>query len=879
TMVCGGLVIQRDVALDGGTLDLGGGALEVDPYTGNGLTLSGTLMNVGQIRAYGITPEYPLALYKMGTGTLTLLGTNTYTEGSTVVAGTLRIGNGSVNGTLPGDVTNYGTLSFANPSAQTYSGVISGSGTLKKYNAGTLTLTGNNIYSGSTTVNAGTLRVGDGGTTGAVGSGSIVIVEYVTLEFDRGNNLTVANTISGSGGLVKSGDGTLTLTGNNTYTGGTVVSGGAIHTTMAAGQGKNMQYALPVQAGQLQEVWATWDHNQSGSQYAVYQIFDGDVHLDTVLIDQTQAPTGESHQDKVWQNLGHWSTTSGSLTVKILNNPNQTVQVNAVRASAAGAGTSSKSYVISLSASIHGEAATTMYDDHLLVGETGWIAATSWIDAVQQAIDEESYVVIYGSTNYDPTHFKTFYWDSAHTPYPCGVYPFKVDYAAALANIPSSTILSTQGILPTDKVIALEEFYDDDWDDYFWKVSAFSGDLSLDSDNNDRAGTPAHTALEDSIENQGFGKIIAVQAKDADGDALAYTRLVPMNVYVTDAVAGTTKVQFYTTNSSIVIYTDAARSAVRSLNQSYNVNEFTWDAFGKTTVYLEATAVDVINLTFKVDQFNTSNWVTVDTVKITTVEQDLTPTECRPDTHVTEQNTVVLENYISVDINGQRGGYNALHYDSADPALFNQNVVESQVFFTGNAVAVRQNNRWALWDYVNGALQPRVDAKLQGYLVDDDSTIHRYEPDGTKWTFSEPILNFGRLNTMQTPGSEAAVYSFDEFGRLEDSTKTVGPDNAVLITEYEYSEVVTTQVVYVSISVQASPAETARTVEYQYYAAEENNGNEGDVKSIVVRDADENIVDQYYYRYYKPGQGDGFERAVKFVFDTASIARAQAASL
>ena len=170
------------------------------------------------------------------------------------------------------------------------------------------------------------------------------------------------------------------------------------------------------------------------------------------------------------------------------------------------------------------------------------------------------------------------------------------------------------------------------------------------------------------------------------------------------------------------------------MNQSYNVNDFTWDAFGKTTVYLEATAVDVINLYYKVDQFNTSNWVTVDTVKITTVEQDLTPTECRPDTHVTEQNTVVLENYISVDINGQRGGYNALHYDSADPALFNQNVVESQVFFTGNAVAVRQNNRWALWDYVNGALQPRpvpapgpeqgTNAWVVTMQVDDYDDVH-----------------------------------------------------------------------------------------------------------------------------------------------------------
>lgn len=101
-----------------------------------------------------------LSLTKVGTGTLTLTGANTFTGGLTISAGAVQIGNGSVNGALASNVVNNASLVFANNTALTVTTVISGSGALTKNSAGKLTLSASNSYSGNTTVNAGTLSLG-----------------------------------------------------------------------------------------------------------------------------------------------------------------------------------------------------------------------------------------------------------------------------------------------------------------------------------------------------------------------------------------------------------------------------------------------------------------------------------------------------------------------------------------------------------------------------------------------------------------------------------------------------------------------------------------------------------------------------------------------
>jgi autotransporter-associated beta strand protein len=102
---------------------------------------------------------------------------------------------------------------------------------LTKSGAGTLVLSGNNSYTGTTTISVGTLQLGAGGTTGSLNSGS-AIVNNGTLAFNRLNTVTqgtdFAAVISGTGALIQAGSGNLILSGANTYTGGTTLSGGLI---------------------------------------------------------------------------------------------------------------------------------------------------------------------------------------------------------------------------------------------------------------------------------------------------------------------------------------------------------------------------------------------------------------------------------------------------------------------------------------------------------------------------------------------------------------------------------------------------------------------------------------------------------------------------
>ena len=101
-----------------------------------------------------------------------------------------------------------------------------GTSSLTKSGTGTLVYSVDNTYTGGTAINAGVLQVGTGGTTGSLGAGSVN--NSASLVFNRSDAFTVANVISGSGSLTKSGGGTLTLTSANTYTGATVLGAGTL---------------------------------------------------------------------------------------------------------------------------------------------------------------------------------------------------------------------------------------------------------------------------------------------------------------------------------------------------------------------------------------------------------------------------------------------------------------------------------------------------------------------------------------------------------------------------------------------------------------------------------------------------------------------------
>lgn len=115
-----------------------------------------------------------------------------------------------------------------NNQAQIYNGTISGSGKFERAAGGTTVFTANNTYTGSTTIDqSGTLQLGSGGDTGEVSAVSNIIDNGI-LTINRANNVLLNGIISGIGALQQIGGGITRLGGNNTYTGDTTVTSGAL---------------------------------------------------------------------------------------------------------------------------------------------------------------------------------------------------------------------------------------------------------------------------------------------------------------------------------------------------------------------------------------------------------------------------------------------------------------------------------------------------------------------------------------------------------------------------------------------------------------------------------------------------------------------------
>ncbi|EBC9385729.1 autotransporter outer membrane beta-barrel domain-containing protein, partial [Salmonella enterica] len=204
-------------------------------YTGGTLISSGTLVanDVNALGTGDVTDNAALMLNtggdftnniggtgrveKSGDGTLTLSGSNTYTGGTLISGGTLVANDVNALGT--GDITDNATLALN--TGGDFDNAISGSGNVEKSGDKMLTLSGANSYSGGTLISDGTLVASN---VEALGTGDVT--NNATLELNTGGDFD--NAISGSGQVVKSGDKTLTLSGANSYTGGTTISGGTL---------------------------------------------------------------------------------------------------------------------------------------------------------------------------------------------------------------------------------------------------------------------------------------------------------------------------------------------------------------------------------------------------------------------------------------------------------------------------------------------------------------------------------------------------------------------------------------------------------------------------------------------------------------------------
>ena len=174
------------------------------------------------------------SLTKNGNGTLVLANAGNDFGGTTAINnGVLQVGDGSTAGTSLGigNVTDNGALVFYQPDNSTVFGNISGAGSLYQWgaNAGaTLTLLGNNTYSGRTTVDTGVLQIGTGGTSGNLGSSAVVLTNAGTLLINRSGTYSLANGITGNGALTLIGPATVTLAGVNNYLNNTTVASGVL---------------------------------------------------------------------------------------------------------------------------------------------------------------------------------------------------------------------------------------------------------------------------------------------------------------------------------------------------------------------------------------------------------------------------------------------------------------------------------------------------------------------------------------------------------------------------------------------------------------------------------------------------------------------------
>lgn len=279
TIIAGVLRVEADSALGSGSIDFVGDAPGLE-FGAENLTLTNSLgLRSNQARLIVSADTATLtgvmsgtgSVTKEGSGALILSGANTYSGGTTLSAGTLVLANDAALGAGTLEVTGTAALLKAGTDGltlsnqlllsnglgvdtdgkqMTLSGAVSGSGSLTKLGSGVLTLSGANTYSGGTTVSTGTLQLG---VEQALGTGSLLIggdgavnlknfdqtvsalsgsgalsLGAATLTVSNGTDTTYSGDVSGTGGLTKTGNGTLTLGGTSTYSGGTSLANGTL---------------------------------------------------------------------------------------------------------------------------------------------------------------------------------------------------------------------------------------------------------------------------------------------------------------------------------------------------------------------------------------------------------------------------------------------------------------------------------------------------------------------------------------------------------------------------------------------------------------------------------------------------------------------------
>ncbi|MDC0521749.1 autotransporter-associated beta strand repeat-containing protein [Candidatus Pelagibacter sp.] len=289
TFDAGNTLTLKGPATASGKLNFNSGSISIsstdngDQITGEVNTVSGTDIRIiassGNTLTISAIIGGPGSVNKDGEGILILNQSNVYTGTTTISDGTLQLdASGTLSDSTPVNVSSKGifdvnvtntiasiegsgtidiasstTLTAGDANDKVFSGVIQGAGNFSKSGSGTLTLSGTNTYSGSTTINAGTISVASsanlGATPGSADADNIIfnggtlnttasftlgankgitMTGAGTIDIDAGTTLTYAGSITDSGTLTKAGTGTLSLSGSSDNSGGILVSAGKI---------------------------------------------------------------------------------------------------------------------------------------------------------------------------------------------------------------------------------------------------------------------------------------------------------------------------------------------------------------------------------------------------------------------------------------------------------------------------------------------------------------------------------------------------------------------------------------------------------------------------------------------------------------------------
>ncbi len=172
-------------------------------------------------------------LVKTGSGTVFITNANTYTGGTDIQQGALRVTNTSFLGTGPITVQSGAALNLSIAGAQTLSQSVTGAGILRKSNTGDLTLLSNGLTGGVDIV-GGRVIVSS---TAALGGGPVTTAADTQLVFNNSATEVSNNPISGAGAVTKDGTGLLVMNNANSYTGGTIINSGRIGLNNGMGLG------------------------------------------------------------------------------------------------------------------------------------------------------------------------------------------------------------------------------------------------------------------------------------------------------------------------------------------------------------------------------------------------------------------------------------------------------------------------------------------------------------------------------------------------------------------------------------------------------------------------------------------------------------------